>query len=369
MAIVPQGTDQELLHQAAKLLGYGFADIVIGTPQNAVAAFAGRATPPRYILIDIGDKEREILPEIDALAEHCEEGTNVIVVGKVNDISFYRELRARGVLEYFAGGVTAAELQKAFLAGTAANTDKGGKVIPFMSAASGDGASTLALNTAYALATEYNKSVVLVDMDYQFGMVAKNLDLTASFGIKELFDHPDRGIDATLVKRMLINYGNSKLHIISAPNELRVIPELQAEAIRELILTLKNEYDVVVIDLPHIWNPWIATILSLATRVTLVAQLWLRSVTHSARLLTVWRNSGVSNNRISLVINRSGAKFKEAISARDFERVCSLPIKSYFINDIRTTISAENQGKTILEGGSSALSKQIVEFAGQLNAE
>ncbi len=369
MAIVPQGADQDFLNQTAKALGYGFADIVIGSPQNAVAAFASRTTMPRYILIDIGDKGHEILPEIDALAEHCEAGTNVIVIGKINDISFYRELRARGVLEYFAGTVTPAELQKAFMAGTVADADKGGKVITFMSAASGDGASTLALNTAYALATEYNKSVVLVDMDYQFGMIAKNLDLTASFGIKELFEHPDRGIDATLVKRMLVNYGNSKLHIISAPNELRTIPELNADTIRELILTLKNEYDVVVIDLPHIWNPWIATILSLATRVTLVAQLWLRSVTHSARLLTAWRNSGVANNRISLVINRSGAKFKEAISARDFERVCALSIKSYFTNDIRATISAENQGKTILEGGSSALSKQIVEFAGQLNAE
>lgn len=369
MAIVPAGADQESLHQIAKSLGYGFADIVVGTLKNAVASISNRPEVPRFILIDIGEQAHEVLADIDTLAEHCEPGTKVIVIGKVNDVKFYRDLRARGVLEYFTPPANPADIQAAFLSGTDAGDTGGGKVITFMSAASGDGASTIALNTAYAFATDRNKSVVLVDMDYQFGMVAKNLDLTATFGMKELFEHPDRGIDSTLVKRMIVPYGNSKLHIIAAPNELRDIPNLSAQAIRELVLTLRQDYDVVMLDLPHIWNPWVASTLSLATHVNMVAQLWLRSVTHSARLLAAWRNSGIANNKISLVINRSGAKFKEAISARDFERVCALPIKHYFVNDIRATVSAENQGKTILEGGNSVLAKQLKEFAAQLDKE
>src|SRR5262249_14734410 len=130
--------------------------------------------------------------------------------------------------------------------------DGNSKVIAFMSAASGDGASTIALNTAYALATEYRKSVVLVDMDYQFGMVAKNLDLTTPFGIKELFEHPDRGIDSTLIERMIAAYGNTRMKIIAAPNQLLTLPEIRAEVIRDLINILRKEYDVVVLDLPHI---------------------------------------------------------------------------------------------------------------------
>ncbi len=369
MAIVPEGTDQVFLQQVAQSLGYAMADIVVGTLRNAVATFVTRTEAPRYILLDIGEQGIEILPEIDHLAEHCEPGTRVIVIGKTNDVRFYRELRARGVLEYFTPPAKVADIQAAYLAAGAAESGSEGKVIAFMSSASGDGASTIALNTAYALATECNKSVVLVDMDYQFGMVAKNLDLTAAFGMKELFEHPDRGIDLTLVKRMIVPYGTSRLSIIAAPNELRNIPDLRTEAIRELILTLRQEYDIVVLDLPHIWNPWIAATLSLATHVTLVAQLWLRSVTHSARLLAAIRGSGLSNNKISLVINRSGAKFKEAISARDFERVCALPIKYYFLNDIRSTVAAENHGKTILEGGNSPIGKQLKEFAVYLDKE
>lgn len=369
MAIVPAEHDAALLHQIAKLLGYNAADIVVGEVKNAVTTLVTRSEPPRQILLDIGDKGTEILPGIDSLAEHCVEGTQVIVVGKINDVKFYRELRARGVIEYFTHPIKAAEIFQAFSAQNASMASSGGKVMTFMSAASGDGASTIALNTAYALATECNKSVVLVDMDYQFGMAAKNLDLTASFGIKELFDHPERGIDATLLSRMLVGYGNSKLSIIAAPNELDIIPHLSPDLIRELVYTLRQSYDVVILDLPHIWNPWIATSISLADKAVLVAQLWLRSVTHSARLLAAWRSNGINNNNIVLTINRSGAKFKEAISARDFERVCALPIKYYFINDIRSIVSAENQGKTILEGGNSAISKQLKEFAVFLNSD
>ena len=51
------------------------------------------------------------------------------------------------------------------------------RVLTFLSAASGDGASTAALNTAYALSQLYNGSTVLVDMDYQYGMVAKHIAL------------------------------------------------------------------------------------------------------------------------------------------------------------------------------------------------
>lgn len=367
MAVVPDGSDQEFLHQIARSLGYAHADIVVGTPRHAIATLAARPESPRYILLDIGDQGQEVLSEIDALAEQCEANTQVIVIGKTNDVRFYRELRSRGILEYFTPPAQVSDIQAAFLANAMKEGALGGKVISFMSAASGDGASTVALNTAYALATECNKSVVLVDMDYQFGMVAKNLDLTATFGMKELLEHPERGIDSTLIKRMIVPYGSSKLNIIAAPNELRDIPVLNSEMINELITTLRQEYDMVIIDLPHIWNPWIATTLSLSNHVVMVAQLWLRSVTHSARLLTAWRNSGIQSGKVFLTINRSGAKFKEAISARDFERVCALPIKYYFINDIRATVTAENQGKTILEGGSSALAKQVREFASLLD--
>jgi len=363
MAVLADEAGSELANQVANSLGYEHADIVIGGPADAAQAIVGRTQPPTYIILDIGERSMDVLPEIDVLAEHCPYGTGVVVIGGTNDVTFSRELRNRGVLEYFMRPAQVHDIRAAFLSGDApASNEKSGTVISFMSAASGDGASTVALNTAFAVGNLFKKKVVLIDMDYQWGMIAKNLDLTTPFGIRELFDHPDRGIDHTLVERMLANYGDY-LKIIAAPNDLRTLPTVSPEIIRDLILTLKAEYDYVFIDLPHIWTSWLSSAINNSDRCVLVAQLWLRSVTHSARLLRVWKEIGISDKQSTVIINRSGAKYKEAVSARDFERVCDKSVGFYLGNDIKTVVAAENQGKTIMEVGSSLLERQFKELA------
>jgi pilus assembly protein CpaE len=365
MAVLPNENDTPLMNQVANALGYPYADVIVGTPLEATYVLAARDRGPTYLVIDIGDRGREVLNEIDKLAECCEAGTRVVVIGEVNDITFYRALKQMGVIEYFTRPAQLQDLRGALVFDGGAGGNANAKVITFISAASGDGSSTAAMNVAFSLAENYNKRTVLVDMDYQFGMIAKNLDLNTQFGIRELFDHPDRGIDATLVRRMTAPYGE-RLQVISAPNDLKQMPPISPETIRALIHTLKSEFDCVVIDLPHIWSNWTSAAISSSTNVVLTAQLWLRSITHAARLLGLWRDMGVDAKTISIVINRAGAKFKEGISQRDFERVCGHGIDFSLANDIKTIVTAENQGKTILEIGNSPLSSQLHQLAGIL---
>jgi pilus assembly protein CpaE len=360
-AILPDEADKPFINQVANALGYPYADISFGAPIEATAMLAKRDRSPQYLIIDIGPRGREVLGEIDKVAEFCEAGTRVIVIGEVNDITFYRSLKQMGVLEYFTRPANLQEVRSILMfSGEAAGKDS--KVITCISAASGDGSSTVAMNLAYSLAETYQKRTVLVDMDYQFGMIAKNLDLNTQFGIREIFDHPDRGIDATLIRRMSAPYGE-RLQIISAPNDLKQLPPVSPETIRSLIQTLKGEFEYVVVDLPHIWANWTSAAISSSTDVLLVAQLWLRSITHGARLLGLWRDMGVDSSHITIAINRSGAKFKEGIGQKDFERVCGHGINFNLSNDIKTVVMAENQGKTILELGSSPLAGQFDQLA------
>ena len=365
MAVLVDEGDHEFANQVANALGHTYADIVVGTPIDAARALHARDLSPNYIILDIGSRGHDVLPEIDGLAEYCEPTTRVVVLGTTNDVNFYRELRQRGIVEYFTHPAKIGEIRNALIHDRAGMKSAEGHVITFMSAASGDGASTVALNTAFCLAHEHKQPTVLVDMDYQFGMIAKNLDISTPFGIKELFEHPDRGIDATLVDRMLVEYG-SNLKVIGAPNDLRVLPNVKPELVRDLITTLRQKFKYVIIDLPHVWSMWVAAALSNATQNVMVAQLWLRSVTHSSRLLGVWRDIGISDEAISIIINRSGAKFKEAVTVKDYERVCNHKIDYYLANDIKSVVSAENQGRTILEVGSSLLETQFKEFSAGL---
>ena len=368
MAVLADESLTGFVNQLANALGYPYADIVSGTPREAARVLSTRDTGPTFIFIDIGERGADVLEEIDALAEFCNAGTKVVVVGAVNDVQFYRNLRQRGVIEYFTKPVQLPDVRASLVFDSGDGPDKGGKVISFISAASGDGSSTTALNVAYSLAQHYHKKTVLVDMDYQFGMIAKNLDLSSQFGIRELFEHPDRGIDATLLQRMASRYVDN-LEVISAPNDLRILPMVDPETIRQLIQILRREYDCVVLDLPHLWLPWTSAAISNSSRVVLVAQLWLRSITHASRLLGIWRETGIVDRDITLVVNRSGAKFKEAIGSKDFERVCERQIDFYLSNDIRTVVTAENQGSTIMEVTQSGLGTQIKQLAGKLIGE
>ncbi len=369
LLIISYEPDERLnLSNLATGLGYSDAHIVIGGISDAVAALNSRTVSPDYLIIDIGNHSHEIFADLDELAQHCEAKVRVVVIGSVNDINFYRELRSRGVAEYCARPAKISDLRSVLMQSyennkTAKTSSRKGTVISCISAASGDGASTFAVNLAYCLAEEFNESTVVIDMDYQFGLIAKSLDLTAPFGIRELFDYQERGVDDLLVEKMQVKYGNN-LSIISAPHELRQLPNIRPELIRDLISLLRTKFRFVILDIPHIWTGWTATSLTYSDQVVMVAQLWLRSLTHSSRLLAAWQSMGLSQDNISLVINRSGAKFKEAITAQDFERISHRKIEAYLNNDIKAVVNAEAHGKTLFEiGQNTILQQQIRQFS------
>jgi pilus assembly protein CpaE len=364
LAVISDPAEKDFATQVANSLGYKDTHVVIGTPLDAADHLRNAEVAPLYILIDIGNRSYDVLPELDEMAEHCSADARVVITGSVNDVNFYRELKQRGVIEYFTRPAKISDIRTALVHDTAAqkSLSDNSKVITFVSAASGDGASTLALATAYCLSTDFNQSVAIVDMDYQFGMMARSLDLSSQFGIRELLEHQDRKIDSTLLDKMMVSYRNS-LKIIPTPTELRYMPEIKPESIRDLILTLRSRFDFVIIDLPHIWAPWCGAALSDSNKIMLVTQLWLKSVTHAARLLHAYKDIGLDLEKVGVIVNRSGAKFKEALSPKDFERVCSKPIEFYIANDIRTVSSAENEGKTIFEVGNTVIARQVRELA------
>lgn len=356
--------------QLAFALGFEKAEVVDSASDaiNLLSAPSGL----RYVVADIGLHGEDMFPVLSSLAKACGNNAPLVVVGNINDLGFYRNLKNLGAYEYFTHPASVTEVRAALTRSAAADRRhedrmKSGSVIAFMSAASGDGASTVALNTAYALEQETHAQTVLADFDYQFGMVARHLDLQPQFGIREVFDYPDRGVDATLVSKMLLQYGSSKLNIISAPEALHMLPGIRQESVRDLIGVLKSQFTYTVVDVPHVWLPWTAEVLAQADRIVVVGQLWLRSLTHLSRLLAAMSEAGINRDKVWVAVNRSGARFREAITPQDFERVCLKNISFYFANDIKTVVGAENQGKTLLEIGSSLLERQMREIARALS--
>lgn len=368
LAIITNDSDRQSYNQLAIWLGYSYANVIVGTPSEAASALAQLHYYPKYVVIDIDERGGDVLPELMHLSEHCDPSAHVVVVGSKNDIHLYRALMDIGVLEYFTKPVDIEAIRSVLLKVSVQTSADKGKIISFIGAASGDGSSTIAVNTAYGVATATKKSTVLVDLDYQFGMIAKNLDMSNPHSIKEIFDYPERGIDATLVSRLVMPYKDG-LDIVCTPNGLHYLPAIPPELIRSLLQALQERYDYVLLDLPHLWTSWVSSALTTSNQIVLTAQLWLKSITHYNRLYSSLKQLGVSSEDITLVINRSGAKFKEGVNPRDFERISAQPINHFIANDIKTVIKAENRSSTILELGNSALTGQINQIVERLTSE
>ena len=73
--------------------------VQMGGMTAAIEAYRASATP-NVVIIEADGRGDELLAGLDTLAEVCDAGTRVVVVGNMNDIVLYREMVRRGVSDY-----------------------------------------------------------------------------------------------------------------------------------------------------------------------------------------------------------------------------------------------------------------------------
>ncbi len=69
-----------------------------------------QAPTPNLIIVETSGRREDLLSSLDHLAEYCDAGTKVIVIGDVNDVMLYRDLISRGVSEYLITPVSVFQL-------------------------------------------------------------------------------------------------------------------------------------------------------------------------------------------------------------------------------------------------------------------
>jgi len=68
---------------------------------------------PNVVILESEDRGNGMLSGLDELADVCDAGTRVIVIGRHNDVVFYRELIRRGISDYMIAPVTAIDVVRA----------------------------------------------------------------------------------------------------------------------------------------------------------------------------------------------------------------------------------------------------------------
>src|SRR6185436_408106 len=121
----------------------------------AAAIEAYRSAPTPNVIILETESRSDILTGLDQLATVCDSGTRVVVIGRVNDVTLYRELVRRGVSDYVIAPVNTLDVVRSICNLFSAPEAKSvGRIIAVVGAKGGVGASTIAHNIAWAIARD-----------------------------------------------------------------------------------------------------------------------------------------------------------------------------------------------------------------------
>jgi len=219
------------------------------------------------------------------------------------------------------------------------------RVVAFLKAGGGCGATTLAIQTAVILAERQNEAqpeVCLLDLDMQFGTAALSIDLEDRVNLADLLEAWER-IDGALM-RSVMGHHESGLDVLAAPRTLLPIDTLSKDFVSDCLALARAEYQTVVLDLPLAWTAWTFAALKHCDLIVLVAQLSLSSLRCAQRQLQGLLIHGLGETPLRLVLNRYDRSWGAASRRREAEQALGRPFDFSIANDPGRMREALNRG-------------------------
>lgn len=332
---------------ADRRMGKVQARIQMGGPAAAVEAFRGAPTPNVIVLETISEPSA-LVANLEALAESCDPGTKVVVIGHVNDIQLYRELIRRGVSDYLVApfGVLGLLRTLSELYGASGATTLG-RTIAIVGAKGGVGASTVAHNVAWAIARNLVVSTVIADLDIAFGTAGLDFNQDPPQGIADAVFAPER-LDANMLDRLLSRCSEN-LSLLAAPAMLDRTIDLSEDSFELLFDLLRASVPCIVLDVPHVWSGWARRALIGADEVAIIAAPELASLRNAKNLVDLLRAARPNDSLPRLILNQVGLPKRPEIEAGEFAKALGVEVMSSIPFDAQLFGTAANNGQMIAE--------------------
>jgi len=319
----------------------------MGGAPAAVEAYKSAPTP-NVIVLEAPASRDALLGQLEELAEYCDAGTKVVVLGKLNDIVLYRQLIARGVSEYLVAPFGVVDfIQAISQLFSVPGTKPLGRVIAVVGAKGGVGASTVAHNLAWSLASVTEMATIIADFDLAFGTAGLDYNQDPPQGVAEAVFAPDR-VDAVLVDRLLSKCGD-KLSLLAAPATLDRVLDFAEVSFDSLIDAMRASTPWIVLDVPHLWSGWARRILVSADDVIVVASPDLANLRNTKNLIDNVKGARLNDAPPRLVLNGVGMFKRPEIAAAEFAKAVETDPIAIVPHDAKLFGGAANNGQMIVE--------------------
>ena len=338
-----------ILQEAAedRRLSKAHVSIHMGGAAAAIAHYQESPTP-NLIFIESSLPRAELLADLDQLAESCDAGTKVMMVGHENDVILYRELLKRGVSEYLVTPVTVAHLMESISSlYNNPDSDPVGHVFAFIGAKGGAGSSTVCHNAAWALSEILKSNVVIADLDLAFGTAGLDFNQDPVQGIADALANPER-LDEVLLDRLLTKC-SEQLSIFAAPVVLDKDLDISPESSDMVLDVVRQSVPYVAVDLPHGWTNWSKRILLQADEVIITAEPDLANLRNAKNIVDSLKAARKNDNPPRLILNRVNMPKRPEIPVKEFEQNLGLKASVVIEFDVETFGQASNNGQMIEE--------------------
>jgi pilus assembly protein CpaE len=176
-------------------------------------------------------------------------------------------------------------------------------IVAFFSAKGGSGATTLAVNTAAALADKFPRQVLVIDLSEPFGHAALLADLIATGSIASASKAPQADFTKNL-RGAIVNH-RSGLGLLPATLRPEETDLLNADLTTRVLDIVAPGQRVIVVDLGTSLAEASLVVIERAQCIVIVVPPEIAATTDARRALAVFTDiMGVPINRIELVLNQ-----------------------------------------------------------------
>ena len=297
-------------------LAKAHVSVHMGGVAAAIAHYQESPTP-NLIVLESSQPRAQMLGELEALANSCDAGTKVLMIGHTNDVVLYRELIKRGVSEYLVAPIAPIQLMETIsLLYNDPESDPVGKVIAFVGAKGGVGSSTICHNAGWAISEGLTSDVCIADLDLAFGTTGLDFNQDPVQGIADALSAPER-LDEVLLDRLMTKC-TDHLSIFAAPVMLEKEWDLSADACGMVIDVVRQNVPHVMIDLPHVWTSWMKAILMQADEIVITASPDLANLRNAKNLVELTKQNRKNDNPPKLIVNMVGMPKRQEIPVKEF---------------------------------------------------
>ncbi|KAB8040173.1 AAA family ATPase [Janthinobacterium aquaticum] len=239
-----------------------------------------------------------------------------------------------------------------------------GKVLAFISCKGGSGATFLATNFAYALATLAGCKVLLIDLHGQFGDATLYVsDQKPSMTLSDICAQIAR-MDGAFLASCLVHV-TPDFGVLAAADDPAHKVDMQPDHMDRILAVARQHYDYIVLDVGRQIDALSLRALDGADAIYPVLQLALPDIRDARRLLDIFRSLGYPGERLRLIVNRytKGGRLRLA----DLEQALGAEVVHTVPNDYLAATDSVNQGVPLLQlSRSSALARSLAELVGQV---